>query len=70
MVILYEKALFGESSSSAFVKQAFELDWKILLNEGYEAGTQDFNGLIVKAKPVDSGMVFMIFNDAHAILLL
>jgi branched-chain amino acid transport system substrate-binding protein len=32
VVIVYEKTLFGESSSKAFAKQAFELDWKILLN--------------------------------------
>ena len=63
VVIVYEKTLFGESGSKAFAKQAFELDWKILLNEGYEAGTQDFNALLGKAKSANPDVVYMISND-------
>jgi branched-chain amino acid transport system substrate-binding protein len=70
VVILYEKTLFGESGSRAFAKQAFELDWKTLLNEGCEAGTRDFRALLGKAKSANPDVVYMISNDEEEAALL
>ena len=69
VVILYEKSLFGQSGSKEFAEQAFELDWKILMNEGYEAGTVDFKGLLNKAKSAKPDVVYMISYVKEAALL-
>jgi branched-chain amino acid transport system substrate-binding protein len=69
VVILYEKSLFGQSGSKEFAEQAFELDWKILMNEGYEAGTVDFKGLLSKAKSAKPDVVYMISYVKEAALL-
>ena len=69
VVILYEKSLFGQSGSREFAEQAFELDWKILMNEGYEAGTVDFKALLTKAKSAKPDVVYMISYVKEAALL-
>ena len=69
VVILYEKSLFGQSGSKEFAEQAFELDWKILMNEGYEAGTVDFKALLTKAKSAKPDVVYMISYVKEAALL-
>jgi branched-chain amino acid transport system substrate-binding protein len=69
VVILYEKSLFGQSGSKEFAEQAFELDWKILMNEGYEAGTVDFKALLTKAKSAKPDVVYMISYVNEAALL-
>ena len=69
VVILYEKSLFGQSGSREFAEQAFELDWKILMNEGYEAGTVDFKALLSKAKSAKPDVVYMISYVKEAALL-
>ena len=69
VVILYEKSLFGQSGSKEFAEQAFELDWKILMNEGYEAGTMDFKALLNKAKSAKPDVVYMISYVKEAALL-
>lgn len=69
VVILYEKSLFGQSGSREFAEQAFELDWKILMNEGYEAGTVDFKALLNKAKSAKPDVVYMISYVKEAALL-
>ena len=69
VVILYEKSLFGHSGSREFAEQAFELDWKILMNEGYEAGTMDFKALLNKAKSARPDVVYMISYVKEAALL-
>jgi branched-chain amino acid transport system substrate-binding protein len=69
VVILYEKSLFGQSGSREFSEQAFELDWKILMNEGYEAGTVDFKVLLTKAKSAKPDVVYMISYVKEAALL-
>jgi branched-chain amino acid transport system substrate-binding protein len=69
VVILFEKSLFGQSGSREFAEQAFELDWKILMNEGYEAGTVDFKVLLIKAKSAKPDVVYMISYVKEAALL-
>jgi branched-chain amino acid transport system substrate-binding protein len=69
VVILYEKSLFGQSGSKEFAEQAFELEWKILMNEGYEAGTVDFKALLTKAKSAKPDVVYMIAYVKEAALL-
>jgi branched-chain amino acid transport system substrate-binding protein len=69
VAILYEKSLFGQSGSREFAEQAFELDWKILMNEGYEAGTVDFKALLTKAKSAKPDVVYMISYVKEAALL-
>ena len=69
VVILYEKSLFGQSGSREFAEQAFELDWKILMNEGYEAGTVDFKAVLSKAKSAKPDVVYMISYVKEAALL-
>ena len=69
VVILYEKSLFGQSGSREFAEQASELDWKILMNEGYEAGTMDFKALLNKAKSAKPDVVYMISYVKEAALL-
>jgi branched-chain amino acid transport system substrate-binding protein len=69
VVILFEKSLFGQSGSREFAEQAFELDWKILMNEGYEAGTVDFKALLIKAKSAKPDVVYMISYVKEAALL-
>jgi branched-chain amino acid transport system substrate-binding protein len=69
VVILYEKGLFGQSGSKEFAEQAFELDWKILMNEGYDAGTMDFKALLNKAKSAKPDVVYMISYVKEAALL-
>jgi branched-chain amino acid transport system substrate-binding protein len=69
VAILYEKSLFGQSGSREFAEQAFELDWKILVNEGYEAGTLDFTALLNKAKSANPDVVYMISYVKEAALL-
>ena len=69
VVILYEKSLFGQSGSREFAEQAFELGWKILMNEGYEAGTVDFKALLKKAKSAKPDVVYMISYVKEAALL-
>ena len=69
VVILYEKSLFGQSGSREFADQAFELGWKILVNEGYEAGTVDFKALLNKAKSATPDVVYMISYVKEAALL-
>jgi branched-chain amino acid transport system substrate-binding protein len=69
MVILYEKSLFGHSGSREFADQAFELDWKILMNVGYEPGTADFKALLNKAKSAKPEVVYMISYVKEAALL-
>jgi branched-chain amino acid transport system substrate-binding protein len=69
VAILYEKSLFGQSGSREFADQAFELGWKILMNEGYEAGTADFKALLNKAKLAKPDVVYMISYVKEAALL-
>jgi len=69
VAILYEKSLFGQSGSREFAEQAFELDWKIVMNEGYEAGTVDFKALLHKAKSAKPDVVYMISYVKEAALL-
>ena len=69
VVILYEKSLFGQSGSREFADQAFEEGWKILMNEGYEAGTLDFKALLNKAKSAKPDVVYMISYVKEAALL-
>jgi len=69
IVILYEKSLFGQSGSREFADQAVEQDWKILMNEGYEAGTADFKTLLNKAKAAKPDVVYMISYVKEAALL-
>jgi branched-chain amino acid transport system substrate-binding protein len=69
VAILYEKSLFGQSGSREFAEQAVELDWKILVNEGYEAGTVDFKALLNKAKSAKPDVVYMISYVKEAALL-
>ena len=70
VAILYEKSLFGQSGSRDFADQAFELGWKILMNEGYEAGTLDFKAVLSKAKSAKPDVVYMISYVKEAALLL
>lgn len=70
VAILYEETLFGASASRAFARQAFESDWKIVLNEGYDAGTRDFEPLLGKARAADPDVVYMISNDVEDAALL
>jgi branched-chain amino acid transport system substrate-binding protein len=69
VAILYEKSLFGQSGSRDFADQAFELDWKILMNEGYAAGTLDFKAVLSKAKSAKPDVVYMISYVKEAALL-
>ena len=69
VVILYEKSLFGQSGSREFADQAFEEGWKILMNEGYAAGTMDFKALLNKAKSAKPDVVYMISYVKEAALL-
>jgi branched-chain amino acid transport system substrate-binding protein len=69
VAILYEKSLFGQSGSREFAEQAIELDWKILMNEGYEAGTVDFKALLNKAKSAKPDVVYMISYVKEAALI-
>jgi branched-chain amino acid transport system substrate-binding protein len=69
VVILYEKSLFGRSGSRQFADEAFELGWKILMNEGYEAGMVDFKPLLNKAKAAKPDVVYMIAYVKEAALL-
>jgi branched-chain amino acid transport system substrate-binding protein len=69
VVILYEKGLFGQSGSRDFAEQAFEMDWKILMNEGYQPGTEDFKPLLTKAMSAKPDVVYMIAYVKEAALL-
>ncbi|MCU0604892.1 MAG: ABC transporter substrate-binding protein [Desulfobacterales bacterium] len=69
VVILYEKGLFGQAGAREFADQAFELGWKILLNESYEPGTADFKPLLAKAKLARPDVVYMIAYVREAALL-
>jgi branched-chain amino acid transport system substrate-binding protein len=69
VVILYEKNLFGQSGAREFAEQAFELDWKILMNAGYDPGTVDFKPLLTKAKSTKPDVVYMISYVKEAALL-
>jgi branched-chain amino acid transport system substrate-binding protein len=69
IVILYEKSLFGQSGSRDFAEQAFEMDWKILMNEGYQPGTEDFKPLLNQAKSAKPDVVYMIAYVKEAALL-
>jgi branched-chain amino acid transport system substrate-binding protein len=69
VAILYEKSLFGQSGSREFADQAFELDWKILITESYDAGTLDFKAVLGKAKSAKPDVVYMISYVKEAALL-
>jgi branched-chain amino acid transport system substrate-binding protein len=69
VAILYEKSLFGQAGSREFADQAFEQGWKILINEGYAAGTVDFKALLNKAKSAKPDVVYMISYVKEAALL-
>lgn len=69
VVIIYEKSLFGQSGSRQFAEEAFESGWKIVMNEGYEAGTVDFKTLLNKAKSTNPDVVYMISYVKEAALL-
>jgi branched-chain amino acid transport system substrate-binding protein len=69
VVILYEKGLFGQSGSREFGDQAFELGWKIVMNEGYEPGTVDLKALLSNAKSAKPDVVYMISYVKEAALL-
>jgi branched-chain amino acid transport system substrate-binding protein len=70
VAILYEKSLFGQAGSREFADQAFEQGWKILINEGYAAGTVDFKSLLNKAKSAKPDVVYMISYVKEAALLI
>lgn len=69
VVILHEKSLFGQSGSREFADQAFELGWKIVMNEGYERGTADFKAMLGKARSARPDVVYLISYVTEAALL-
>lgn len=69
VAILFEKGLFGQSGSREFANQAFELGWKIVLHEGYEAGTSDFKPMLNKVKSAKPDVVYMVSYVTEAALL-
>jgi branched-chain amino acid transport system substrate-binding protein len=69
VAILHEKSLFGRSGAKEFADQAFEEDWKIFIQEGFDAGTVDFKPLLSKAKAAKPDVVYMIAYVKEAVLL-
>lgn len=69
VVIIYEKGLFGQSGSREFADQAYESGWKVLMNQGYEAGTVDFRSLLGKATSAKPDVAYMISYVKEAVLL-
>lgn len=70
VVILHENSLFGQSGSKKFVKLAKKLGLKVLMKEGYEAGSVDFKPLLTNVKAKKPHMIYMISYIMDASLLM
>ncbi|MBW1711929.1 MAG: ABC transporter substrate-binding protein [Deltaproteobacteria bacterium] len=70
VAILYENSLFGQSGSKKFAKQCEDMELKVIMKEGYEAGAVDFKPLLVKVKAKNPDLVYMISYVMDAALLM
>ncbi len=70
VAILYENALFGQSGAKEFAEQCEKMGLKILVKEGYEAGSADFRPLLIKVKLAKPDFVYMISYARDAALLM
>jgi branched-chain amino acid transport system substrate-binding protein len=70
VAILYENTDFGSSGSKQFQKICKKLNFKVVLNEGYQSGGVDFKPLLVKVKQAKPDVVYMISYLMDASLLM
>jgi branched-chain amino acid transport system substrate-binding protein len=69
-VILHENSLFGTSGAKEFEKTCQNLQIKMLLKEGYEAGGIDYKPVLMKVKQLNPDIVYMISYIMDASLLM
>ncbi|MFH0958187.1 MAG: ABC transporter substrate-binding protein [Pseudomonadota bacterium] len=71
VAILHENTLFGQSGAKDFAEQLEKTGIKVLIKDGYEAGTDDFKPLLIKVKAARPDLVYMIsyVMDAARLML-
>ncbi len=69
VAIIYEKSLFGRSGSREFAGHAFDLGWKVAVNEGFDPGTPDFKALLGRVQATNPDVVYIIAYVQEAALL-
>jgi branched-chain amino acid transport system substrate-binding protein len=68
--ILYENSLFGTSGAKEFEKTCKNLNYEVVLKEGYEHGGIDFKPVLVKVKQLNPDIVYMVSYIMDASLLM
>jgi branched-chain amino acid transport system substrate-binding protein len=69
-VILHENSLFGTKGASAFEKTCRKLGIKLLLNEGYDGGLDDFRPILARVKKINPDLIYMVSYINDAVLLM
>lgn len=70
VAVLHENTLFGQSGAKEFAEQCEKAGIKILVKEGYEAGSNDFKPLLIKVKSAKPDFVYMVSYVMDAALLM
>jgi branched-chain amino acid transport system substrate-binding protein len=68
--ILHENSLSGQFGIKKFVELCEKLSIEVVINEGYETGSADFEPLLLMAKDKDPDLVYMNSRPTDASLLM
>jgi branched-chain amino acid transport system substrate-binding protein len=68
--ILHENSLSGQFGIKKFVELCEKLSIEVVINEGYETGSADFEPLLLMAKDKDPDLVYMNSRPMDASLLM
>ena len=71
-VIIHEQSLFGNKAAEFFQKSCSRLGIKVLLVEGYDHGTTDFQPVLTKVKQLNPDIIYMVsyITDAADLMTL
>jgi branched-chain amino acid transport system substrate-binding protein len=59
-VIIHENSLYGNNAAEFFQKSCERLGIEVLLVEGYDHGTEDFQPVLTKVKELNPDLVYMV----------
>ena len=70
IAVIYENSMFGQEGSKEFIDDVLDMDWKVVLNAGYEPGATDFKALLTQAKAARPDVVYMVsyVNEAARLM--
>ena len=71
-VIIHEESLFGSKAAEFFQKSCSRLGVEVLLMEGYDHGTTDFQPVLTKVKQLNPDIIYMVsyITDAAELMTL